>query len=392
MHILFYGSECPPCGGGVGAHMLNMAKALCQNGHQATFVTARTDGLPEETIVAGVKIYRRIPARDFRKRESVLWTLSLTRRLGVHWIEGADHRGDCAALLRHRNRPPVVIKVHTCNVLRVGKDSHVHYRWQRPIIELALLRKWPEALAEGFSIQHADLLLAPSHAMVRALQKQKIHRGRRVLVIPNTLSSEVYRPGHEAEIPTMLFVGRIEFGKGIAYLPDIMAGLKKRDVVLEIAGPDTFARGVGSLKTWLRRRLKQVGCTHRFLGRLDAQALAMAYERAWVVVVPSNWDNFPTVVLEAMHHCKAVVASPFGGMSEMLHGTGSCIADPRSENFVAAVRYFIENHKFRRLTGLRMRGRLLTVYTPSQVTRQYVQEVSCALKIEDRVSETVCEN
>jgi glycosyltransferase involved in cell wall biosynthesis len=173
----------------------------------------------------------------------------------------------------------------------------------------------------------------------------------------------------------VLFVGRIEIGKGIEYLPAILSRLAREfpGLVLEIAGPDSYARGLGSLKAWLERRLAGTPGQVRFLGRLRGPELAAAYRRSWVVMLPSRWDNFPTVLLEAMGHARPAVGSPHGGMPEMLEGTLGAIADPASDQFAERVAELLRDPAQRARAGASLRERLERAYSPAVVVGAYVR-------------------
>ena len=379
MNILFYGWEYPPQGGGVGAYMMHMARSLSDLGHSVVVVTGRTKGIPEKECMAGVCVYRIYERHEIGNNAVARKVLELARQHNIDWIEGADHLGECASILAYPDRPPIVIKVHSCNVLRVLRQSHILYRWQRYLIAISLVRKWREYCNEKICIEQADVLLAPTWRIVDALKRQRISLPSSVEVVPNTLSPAKSKQVSEDPRPTILFVGRIDIGKGIQYLPYIMERVKTKNVRLEIAGADSFARGLGSLRSWIEKKLNEVCVEVQFLGKLDKEELAKAYQRAWVVIVPSRWDNFPTVILEAMQHEKPVVSSPHGGMAEMLCETESRIALPDSQEFPRAIDQFLQDKRLRVDGGKTMKNKLDTEYSSQKIAKQYIDAVTGAL-------------
>ena len=379
LKVLFHGWEYPPQGGGVGAYMRNMARALGEQGHSAVVVTGRVDGLPEmETTPFGriYRIYDRTEIASPRVRDRVL---AIARDEAVDLIEGADHLGECASLLRVRDRPPVLIKYHACQVVRRLLDSHVLHAWQRITIRLSLWRQYRQIANERFCIEHADLACVPTRRLLAEMEKQGLHMPGHMAVIPNPFVTTEVAVGTAdvAPEPTILFIGRIEIGKGIQYLPGILRGVLQRlpSARLDIAGEDTYARGLGSLHTWLAQQFGPLAGQVRFLGRLGKAELHAALQRAWVVVVPSRWDNFPTVVLEAMACGKAIVASPHGGMPEMLADTGCPIADPATPLFAREVTTLLDDSARRSAIGESARQRLASQYAPSAVVPHYIRFV-----------------
>lgn len=381
MKILFLGWEFPPRGGGVGAYMMHMARALVASGHQAIIVTSRMKGCAEEENLDGVIVYRIYNQSEKGSIPVMQRVVQLAEKHAVDWIEGADHLGECAGLLKMRIRPAIVIKVHGCNAIKVLRDSHVLKPWQKPLIMLSILRQWRTVQAEKFCIQHADLLLTPSWRMACELKRQYQILPKFLSVVPNTVIDSPVGCDSESDRPTLLFVGRIDIGKGIQWLSSILKNLRQKNICLEIAGSDSYARGIGFLQNWLEQELVGIDVEVRFLGKVSQSRLAEAYQRAWVVILPSRWDNFPTVILEAMQHSKPVVASPYGGMVEMLEGTKSRIALPDSNDFSKGIDAFIVDKKLRREAGLSMRVKLETVYSPKNVATQYIQAVSSGLSL-----------
>lgn len=379
MNILFHGWEYPPNGAGVGAYMFNMAHALSAAGHHIVVVTGYDDGLQREEEQNGVYVYRNYSRNErgsLRVRDMVL---QIASEHSIDWIEGADHLGDCAELLKVDCRPPIVIKVHTCNVLKVLRKSQVLYGWQRLFIHLAIWRKRTEYLAEKYCIEHADMLIAPSNRVVYEMRKQDLSISKSVDIIPNPIIPSKTFVNVESEKPTLLFIGRLDIGKGIQYLPKIMKSLNRQDVSLEIVGPDTYARGIGYLEKWLRKQFSEcIGDVH-FFGKLDATETAKAYQRAWVVIVPSRWDNFPTIVLESMCYAKPVVASPHGGMPEMLKGTLCSVADPSTPQFAHALRTLLEDKSFRKRAGKSMYEKFKSEYVPEIVACKYIETIKVGL-------------
>jgi glycosyltransferase involved in cell wall biosynthesis len=362
--------------------MLNMARALGATGHEAAVVTSRVPGLPDvdssESFGTVYRIYDRSEAGSQKVIDRVL---SAARELHSDVIEGADHLGDCAGLLRVPRRPPVLIKFHSCNILNVLKNSNVYYPWQKLTIAAAILRNCRMHARERFCIENADFACAPSRRILEEIRKQGLRLPVNVEVIPNPMIPPAPAQGGEADRPIVLFVGRIEIGKGIQYLPGMMHSLVREfpDVVLEIAGEDTYARGIGSLRTWLERQFGSAPGNVRFLGRLSRADLDQAYRRAWVVALPSRWDNFPTVVLEAMGFAKAVVGSPHGGMQEMMEGTRGAIADPASPGFALRVGDLLRDKVLREEVGKSLRLKLEQAYSPGVVVGRYVKFLEASL-------------
>jgi glycosyltransferase involved in cell wall biosynthesis len=114
----------------------------------------------------------------------------------------------------------------------------------------------------------------------------------------------------------LLFVGRIAPNKGLPQLVDALAALDaKSSRPLVLMGRDWGERP--SLEA--RARARGVGDRVRFLGHVEDPALYRGViRRASALVLPSEWEAFGLVLLEAMAAGTPVVATAVGGVSEVL--------------------------------------------------------------------------
>ena len=115
-----------------------------------------------------------------------------------------------------------------------------------------------------------------------------------------------------------LFVGRIAPNKGLPNLVDALASLDtsaRRPLVL--MGRD-WGEGERIVE---RARARGVGDLVRFLGHVDSPTAYRAVLRgASALVLPSEWEAFGLVLLEAMAARAPIVATGVGGVPEVLDG------------------------------------------------------------------------
>jgi glycosyltransferase involved in cell wall biosynthesis len=116
----------------------------------------------------------------------------------------------------------------------------------------------------------------------------------------------------------VLFVGVLDHSaryKGLDYLLDAIRLLVDRgiDVHLEVAGDGDAAADYAA-------RTKQLGLSvHvQFLGAVDRSQIGDVYRRTTVLAVPSTFENFPTVAVEAMACAKPVVATRVGSVGDVV--------------------------------------------------------------------------
>jgi glycosyltransferase involved in cell wall biosynthesis len=116
----------------------------------------------------------------------------------------------------------------------------------------------------------------------------------------------------------LLYVGRFDKAKGFDVLLTAMEHLKGEPIRLTAVGASTDGT----------EHHPSVLASVDYTGWLTPEKLAPYFAHANVVVVPSRWDAFGLVVVEAMSYGKAVVASNVCSLSELVtHGKTGLLFD-----------------------------------------------------------------
>lgn len=112
----------------------------------------------------------------------------------------------------------------------------------------------------------------------------------------------------------LLFVGRFDYQKGFDILASAMTRLKGLPFHLTAVGGSVHS------KDEIAKTVPQTTYT----GWLKAEALAPYFQHADVLVIPSRWEGFAMVPLEAMSYGLPVIASNCTSFPEMIdeHRTG----------------------------------------------------------------------
>ena len=115
----------------------------------------------------------------------------------------------------------------------------------------------------------------------------------------------------------VIFVGRIDPIKGIDTLVDAMPLVQEPDVHVVLIGGDLDDERAAGRTTWptVRDRVTSLwnGSRVRFLGAQPQDLLPLYYSAADVVAVPSRYESFGLVAVEAMATGTPVVASAWAG-------------------------------------------------------------------------------
>jgi glycosyltransferase involved in cell wall biosynthesis len=312
-----------------------MAHGLAAAGHRVTVISLAPGG--EETVVraGGVEVHRVRPSPNW-DRWRVLWRLNrywpgfawaAARRLkAVHAaarvdvVETAENRADGLFIPLLRRRPRSVVRLHTpwAVVDRLNRVTP-----DRP-------RRWVYR-QEALAIRTADVVTAPSRAVVDVTAECAPVRPGEVRVIPNPVDVGRYSPVEGPRADEVLVVGRLEERKGAGLLAEAMPDVLRRC-------PGSSFRFVGSDgadaagRSWRERLAAGVPAADRarvHFEQVPRDVLLGRYRRAAVSVLPSVWENFPYALLEGMACGTPAVGTRTGGLPELIEdGVSGLIVPP----------------------------------------------------------------
>ena len=224
-------------------------------------------------------------------------------------------------------------------------------RWQVPVLQmfhtLGLVKQMIARSAEEMEgdyrfngektvIEQVDAIIASTESERMQLKDMYHVPDKKIVIIPPGVDTTRFYPIDKSEareaigIPEedrmVLFVGRIEPLKGIDTLIEAMAKLKMKchrcPHYLVIIGGDADAspQETNSEMARLKTLSQELGIEDIiiFLGKRDQAKLPYYYSAAEVVVMPSHYESFGMVALEAMACGTPVIASEVGGLRNLI--------------------------------------------------------------------------
>jgi len=194
----------------------------------------------------------------------------------------------------------------------------------------------------------ADLYISISRHMENDLKELGIPK-ERIAYLPNGIDTELFVPKREKEDDLLLFVGRIASAKGLHVLLESLRYLKA-SIRLAIIGPTdwslTYNQGI--LK-WIERENKEGKHKIQYLGALDQSDLIEWYQKAAIIILPSFMEAFPVVILEGLSCETPVIATPVGGVPEVVqnHENGILVQPDKPAKLAEAIQYLLANKDVR---------------------------------------------
>jgi D-inositol-3-phosphate glycosyltransferase len=259
-----------------------------------------------------------------------------------YWLSGL-----AADTLKARWGVPVIQMFHTLGLMkqrvaRSSEESEGDYRLK----------------GEQAVLAYADRIVAATPAELAQLQWLYQADPKKIVVIPPGVDlSHFYPiPVEEAKefigVPpcerTLLFVGRIEPLKGIDTLIEAIVLLRDQGeferypFCLAVIGgePEINQDSMSAEMARLQELRAKFGLTNliTFLGKRDQDTLPYYYSAAEAVVVPSQYESFGMVALEAMACGTPVVASQVGGLAFLVQDGVTGYTVPTSDPHALADR------------------------------------------------------
>jgi len=314
--ICFISSEYPPrVSGGLGVHVQHLTKALAE--HLNVDVI-----LPSSEAVDYL-------SQDPRVHPYGLQHAPASYDDPISWLRFADSAAQKIIRLA-RSYPFDILHCHDWVTVLAGLKC----RWtlEIPLVfHLHLPNRSPLcASVENLGLIFADLVTVNSDAMLKELRDRSLPI-RQTEVIRNGVDSELFKPAEDWPLDDgyILFVGRLVEQKGLEYLLRAMYYVREKfpEVPLKIVGE-------GPYREWLERLSSNLMLSPQveFVGWKVGEDLAILYQRARVVVVPSIYEPFGMTALEALACQRPVLASRVGGLSEIVtHRVTGFLAESRDD-------------------------------------------------------------
>jgi len=273
---------------------------------------------PEVYLGSG-EIYPHLP-------EFVENTLAYAEAAGRHYDVIYSHywlSGWVSHELRARWDVPVVQMFHTLGRMknRIAQSSSGEVESDIRVFTETDVMSWADRLIAATQAERSQLLW-----LYRADR-------RRIDVIPPGVDLDRFRslPREEAQrrigVPPyhrmLLFVGRLEPLKGVDNILHAVALLRAEypalldDVCMCVIGGNTDEETPESEMVRLKALRDDLGLEERvtFLGAQDQDALPYFYAAAEALIMPSDYESFGMVALEAMACGTPVIASEIGGLA-----------------------------------------------------------------------------
>ena len=254
---------------------------------------------------------------------------------GPDIVEFPDYEGDgCVTIQAARTRDAslrntqVVVRLHTTVEMTSVLNGHVgrsdHFRkvcdYERYSLEFADRILWPGGDVLGtYARFYGAATLAPAtkvrHAILPRLSEWSWDRG-----VASDRGDDLLR---------LIYLGRLERRKGVQNLVRAATSIERDDWSLTLVGPDT---NTGPLGVSVREQLRLMAAEDPRIAFRDVIPFGGSVElfsQHDVGIVPSLWECWGYVALECLAANRPMVATPVGGLAEIVSEGISGLAGSR---------------------------------------------------------------
>ncbi|MGP3667663.1 MAG: glycosyltransferase family 4 protein [Candidatus Bathyarchaeota archaeon] len=319
--------EFPPrIVGGIASHVYELSRNLSMLGVDVTIITFSSPETKKYENMDGVEIFRvplyDFPAPDFASK-ILMGNLNIKQK-AIEILKASKdkpkiiHAHDwlvaiAAISLKNLFKIPLVTTIHSTEY---GRTNGLPSNYNKMIHQI-----------ESWLVSESLKVICCSKYMSQSIRKEFGVEDGKITVIHNGVNFKKFRrKGNNYNLnevrslfvgsneKLILFVGRLIFEKGLNVLLEAFPKvLQKVDAKLVVVGDGYLREEI--LKKALSYGFPDKVCVTGFL---NEETLNQLYMAADVCVVPSLYEPFGIVALEAMAAKTPVVVSDVGGLSEIV--------------------------------------------------------------------------
>lgn len=376
MNVLFMTHSFPrDDGDAAGSFILRLARALKGEGVNVRVVAPGATGLTAHESMDGVEVqrFRYAPRRyetlayggNMAEQVRDTWSarFTLVGFLGAEFQAGVHARREFNPDLVHAHWwfPNGLAATWVARMAGIPLVTTLHGTDVRMARNISVSRP-----AFRHVMQHSAAVTAVSRWL--AAEAQSVVSMQPPIVAPMPVATDLFAPAASGgRQRRLLFVGRLMPQKGIDLLIEALSQLPN-DIGLDVVGdgPDRSALAARTASLGLNNRVT-------FHGAVKQPALAVFYQRALALVVPSSEEGLGLVAVEAQLCETPVVAFDSGGLPDVVQHdrTGILVRDRSAAALAAAIRSMLERDDLGAALGAAGRLHALATFAPESVARRY---------------------
>jgi glycosyltransferase involved in cell wall biosynthesis len=221
---------------------------------------------------------------------------------------------------------PIVLQIHSGKFDVVFDSPNTPKLWKQIV---SIEAKW------------ASAIVGLNRNQILKLEESKLLKGKLTYFIPNAVKVSSFKPKLNFDSQKdfdLVFVGRFSEPKGAIELIEALKSIKHSSISLAVIG----SIDINQTTEQISRALENHKVT--FFGQIPNTQVGGILGKGRVLILPSHFENFPMVILEAFSLGVPVIASDVGEVQMLvLHNkTGQTVPPKNIPQLAKAIEYMLD--------------------------------------------------
>ncbi|MHA1651895.1 MAG: glycosyltransferase family 4 protein [Candidatus Helarchaeota archaeon] len=367
----------PIYGGGIQKYVWNLGRYLKKSGHIVHIFAKQQPGQLKEEFLDGIHIHRISNSVKMKTLSTFIFGLKvLLKILQIQKKEGRFHilhaqsRVSGLIIRSFLRDLPFLITAHNWDIALTSPGRFLHgftyaiiYFIEKRVYSqcnaiITLTSFFQRVLHERYNIPLTKTYVIPNMVDIEAIE----WKTNKIQPSPKKIFMNPY----------LLFIGRLEQEKGCDYLIKKFNILAKQNPSVQLV----FI-GSGTLKSNLNKIKKALNCGDRIhiLGVLHESQLCHLLKKANALILPSQFELMPTVVLEAWAAGCPVIVNRFLGIHGFIHhkSTGLLFRLNNSSQLLVNIQELLRDQELKQKIIQNAKILVTTKYNAPHVVKQILK-------------------
>lgn len=404
MIIALFSTEYPPFNntGGIATFMSTLAKHLADTGHAVTVFTDGKNALTRPSVINSVTVVPLLASHSNPLSKALFrnilarCVIKVLKKLAPSSYELLRHNifvfFTFASYPNHNkfqaaHTPVLFAPAYLLSFIFSSLPVIAHAQGPDELLQPYDLVSWDtklKARIEASYMKRARFVIPCSQAIRRYLIDVHKYLREKIIYIPNFLDTTLFpAPEGTVNTSTLIFFGRMEKRKGPDLVVKAFAAVANDypRMKLILLGEDAPSWRVGkrfvTFQDYVKSLKLPASAVRRitFMPRVDErpQLLGVLRQNRGIAILPSRFEPFGFVYIEAMMMGLLTVASTRGAGGEIIeNGSEGFVVNPDSGDIASCIRKIrtLSAQELARIT-LRARRKIILRYDTSRVSNSY---------------------
>ena len=217
---------------------------------------------------------------------------------------------------------------------------------------------------EQHVFKSADRVVVTTEKMAKEIREGLPGVSGKIVVIPNYVETDRFRPVDTKKDYDIIFVGRLTNVKNPTALLDAVMELKYRTIMI----------GDGPLEKELKEKYENLNSRLEWKSNIPNSELPGYMNRSKIFVLPSHYEGHPKTLIEAMSCGMPVIGADTPGIREVIrHGENGWLCGTDADSISQAIQHLLEDPNLAQRLGDNARQFVLQNYALEDIVAKELE-------------------